>query len=82
MPHDLPDWHSVYHYFRLWKRDGTWQRAMSSLRKQVRRAINRQEEPSAAILDSQSIKTAPVRGIERGFDAGKKNLGRHSAYSG
>lgn len=73
MPHDLPDWHTVYHYFRLWKLDGTWERAMTALRKQTRRAMGREEEPSAAIIDSQSIKTAPVRGTDRGFDGGKKN---------
>lgn len=82
MPHDLPNCKTVYHYFRLWKLDGTWERAMTSLRKQARRAIHREEEPSAAIIDSQSIKTSPVRGIERGFDAWKKNLGRHPAYPG
>jgi transposase len=82
MPHDLPHWKTVYHYFRRWKLDGIWERAMTSLRKQARRAINREEEPSAAIIDSQSIKTSPVRGIERGFDAGKKNLGPQTSYPG
>jgi transposase len=82
MPHDLPNGKTVYHYFRLWKLNGVWEKAMTSLRKQVRRALNREEEPSAAIIDSQSIKTSPVRGIERGFDAGKKNLGTQTASSG
>jgi transposase len=75
MPHDLPNGKTVYHYFRLWKRDGTWEKAMTSLRREVRTQMGRDEEPSAAIIDSQSIKTSPVRGSERGFDAGKKNLG-------
>jgi transposase len=75
MPHDLPNGKTVYHYFRKWKLDGTWEEAMTALRKQVRTRMGRDEEPSAAIIDSQSIKTSPVRGIERGFDAGKKNLG-------
>jgi len=82
MPHDLPNGKTVYHYFRLWKLDGTWQRAMNALRQQVRRSMGREEEPSAAIIDSQSIKTSPVRGIERGFDAGKKNLGTQTAHPG
>jgi transposase len=82
MPHDLPHYKTVYHYFRLWKLAGVWEKAMTSLRKQARLALNREEEPSAAIIDSQSIKTSPVRGIERGFDAGKKNLGPETAYSG
>ena len=73
MPHDLPNGKTVYHYFRHWKLDGTWEQAMTALRKEVRRAIGREEEPSAAIIDSQSIKTSAVRGSERGFDAGKKS---------
>jgi transposase len=75
MPHDLPNGKTVYHYFRLWKLDGTWEKVMSSLRKQVRTQMGRDPEPSAAIIDSQTIKTSPVRGTERGFDGGKKNLG-------
>jgi transposase len=74
MPHDLPNGKTVYHYFRLWKLDGTREKAMTALRKQVRTQMGREEEPSAAIIDSQSIKTSPVRGRERGFDGGKKNL--------
>lgn len=79
MPHDLPNGKTVYHYFRKWKLDGTWERAMTALRKQVRVQMGREEEPSAAIIDSQSIKTSPVRGRERGFDAGEKNLRSQTA---
>ncbi|GCE27566.1 hypothetical protein KDA_30500 [Dictyobacter alpinus] len=82
MPHDLPACKTVYHYFRLWQRTGVWDEAMASLRKQARRTLDREEEPSAAIIDSQSIKTSAVRGIERGFDGGKKNLGTQTSYSG
>lgn len=82
MPHDLPNGKTAYHYFRLWKRDGTWEEAMSSLRKQVRTQMGRDPEPSAAIIDSQSIKTSPVRGFERGFDGGKKNLGSQTPHPG
>jgi transposase len=82
MPHDLPNGKTVYHYFRHWKLDGTWEQAMTALRKEVRRAIGREEEPSAAIIDSQSIKTSAVRGSERGFDAGKKNLGSQTSSFG
>lgn len=55
---------------------------MTTLRKQVRTQMGREEEPSAAIIDSQSIKTSPVRGIERGFDGGKKNLGPQASHLG
>lgn len=82
MPHDLPNGKTVYHSFRRWKLDGTWERAMTALRKEVRRAIGREEEPSAAIIDSQSIKSSAVRGSERGFDAGKKNLGSQTSSVG
>ncbi|GHO46294.1 hypothetical protein KSX_68490 [Ktedonospora formicarum] len=82
MPHDLPNGKTVYHYFRRWSLDGTWERAMSSLRRDVRTHMGRDPEPSAAIIDSQSIKTSPVRGIDRGFDAGKKNLRTQTAHPG
>jgi transposase len=82
MPHDLPNGKTVYHYFRLWKLDGTWEKAMTSLRREVRTQMGRDPEPSAAIIDSQSIKTSPVRGTQRGFDGGKKNLGTQAASAG
>src|SRR5229473_256577 len=73
---------TVYHYFRLWKLDGTWEKAMSSLRREVRTQMGRDPEPSAALIESQSIKTSPVRGSQRGFDGGKKNLGPQKGSSG
>jgi putative transposase len=75
LPHDLPKWQTVYYYFRRWQREGVWLRVMKSLHVQVRQQAGREPDPSAACVDSQSIKTSPVRGIERGFDAWKKNLG-------
>lgn len=72
MPHDLPNGKTVYHYFRRWKRDGTWEQAMTRLRREVRTQMGQDPEPSTAMIDSQSIKTSPVRGSERGFDGGKK----------
>jgi len=82
MPHDLPNGKTVYHSFRRWKLDGTWEKAMSSLRREVRTQMGRDPEPSAALIESQSIKTSPVRGSQRGFDGGKKHLGEHSASPG
>ena len=64
LPHDFPPWQTVYHYFRQWRRDGTWQRIHDALRRQVRVASGRQEEPEAAILDSQSVKTTEKGGLE------------------
>lgn len=76
MPHDLPNGKTVYHYFWLWSRDGTWEKALSALRKEVRMKMGRNPEASAVIIDSQSIKTSAVRGSERGYDGGKKIWGR------
>ena len=75
-PHDFPVWETVYSYFRDWKCDGTWERIRTALRKQLRVKIGRDPEPSAAIIDSQSVKTSAVRGDERGYNGGKKVLGR------
>jgi len=76
MPHDLPAWGTVYYYFRTWRIAGIWDKAMHALRKRMRQKQGRDEEPSAAVIDSQSIKTSAVRGPEKGFDMGKQIWGR------
>ena len=57
LPHDLPPAKSVYHYFNQWSQDGTWERINQNLVKRLRVAAGRDPEPSAAIIDSQLVKT-------------------------
>jgi putative transposase len=75
LPTDFAPWRTVYHYFRLWKRTGLWAEIHTHLREHVRLAEGRKRQPTAGILDSQSVKSTECSD-QRGYDAGKKVNGR------
>lgn len=75
LPKDLAKRSTTFDYFSAWKKDGTWQNIMDTLRRQVRTEAGREPEPQKAAIDSQSVKGSEAGG-PRGYDGGKKINGR------
>jgi transposase len=81
LPRDFGPWPTVHHYYRLWRRDGTLQGIHDALRKQVRVEAGRQPTPTAAIIDSQSVKTVEKGGIAGTTRARKSRAESDTSWS-
>ncbi|MCX4564595.1 transposase [Streptomyces phaeochromogenes] len=74
LPHDLPPWQTVYHYWRRWQQESVWEQMLTALRERERVQLGRDPTPSAAIVVSQSVRASERGGLHR-YDGGKKVSG-------
>jgi putative transposase len=75
LPGDFPDWHIVYYYYSSWKKSGLYALLQESLVEKTRVRNGKKEQPTAGIIDAQSVKSTLVSSQSKGFDAGKKIKG-------
>jgi transposase len=81
LPHDFRHWNLCYQWFRLWRQDGSWQRWQDRLRERVRQQLGRPRQPSAAILDSQSVKTTEKGGLRAATMRRNRSVGANVTCS-
>jgi transposase len=75
LPYNFPTWGTVYYYFRKWQREGVWDRVLETLRMQMRVKEGRDAQPSAGVIDSQSIPQQRRSWTREGLRRGKKKSG-------
>src|SRR6476619_4454601 len=76
LPRDFPPWQTVYYHFRRFRLTGVWSGLLTALRQAERRRVDKQPQPSAAIMDAQSVKSVEESACGSGYDGHKRVKGR------